>query len=177
MITFAGNGEPSMHPDFKAIIEDTIEIRDKIAPDTKIAVLSNATMIHKEDVFHALLSIERNILKLDSAIPETILKINQPKGRIDLDKLLTQMQAFNGSLIIQTLFLRGEYKGYQVDNTTEEEINGWIKFLKQIRPAEVMIYTFHRDTPARGLIRISEEELISIAQKVEKEGIKTLVSP
>jgi wyosine [tRNA(Phe)-imidazoG37] synthetase (radical SAM superfamily) len=177
VITFAGNGEPTMHPEFAGIIRDTIEIRNKIAPNTQIAVLSNATMIHKENVFQALLSVERNILKLDSAIPETIFKINQPKGKVDLEKLRKRMQAFNGKLIIQTLFFRGEYMGYQVDNTTEEEIDRWIILLKQIRPAEVMIYTFHRDTPAQGLIRISEEELNSIALKAEMEGIKTLVSP
>lgn len=177
VITFAGNGEPTIHPDFAAIIGDTIEIRNNIAPGTQIAVLSNATMIHKESVFRALLTIERNILKLDSAIPETILKINQPRGKINLEKLVNRMKAFKGKLIIQTLFLRGKYMGYQVDNTTEEEIKAWIELLKQIAPAEVMIYTFHRETPATCLVRISEEELNSIARKVEKEGIKTLVSP
>lgn len=177
VITFAGNGEPTIHPEFNGIIRDTIEIRNRIAGDTKIAVLSNATMIHKKSVFSALLSIERNILKLDSAIPETILKINQPRGDFKLGKLLEQMQAFNGKLIIQTLFLRGEYKGCQVDNTTDEEIKEWLDFLKKTGPEEVMIYTFHRDTPTAGLIRIPEEELNSIARRVEKEGIKTLVSP
>ncbi|RLD35877.1 MAG: radical SAM protein [Bacteroidetes bacterium] len=177
VITFAGNGEPTIHPDFDAIIEDTLEIRNSISPETQIAVLSNATMIQKSSVFKALSKIERNILKLDSAIEDTLVKINQPKGKINLAKLISDMQSFNGNLIIQTLFLRGDYKGNKIDNTTEEEINAWLKLLKLIQPFEVMIYTFHRDTPARGLIRISEEELNIIGRKVEKEGIKILVSP
>ena len=177
VITFAGNGEPSIHPDFEAIIEDTINIRNEITPGTQIAVLSNATMIHKTSVFQALSKIERNILKLDSAYEDTLIKINQPKGKINLGELIRYMRSFDGKLIIQTLFLRGEYKGNKIDNTTKDEINAWLKLLKLIQPLEVMIYTFHRDTPARGLIRISEEELNLIGRKVKKEGIKILLSP
>ncbi len=177
VITFAGNGEPTIHPDFDAIIDDTNEIRNNISPNTQIAVLSNATMIHKNSVFQALSKIERNILKLDSALEDTLFKINQPKEKIKLNKLISNMQSFNGKLIIQTLFLRGSYKGNKIDNTTENEIKAWLKLLKLIQPLEVMIYTFHRDTPAKGLIRISEEELNIIGRKVEKEGIKIIVSP
>jgi wyosine [tRNA(Phe)-imidazoG37] synthetase (radical SAM superfamily) len=177
VITYAGNGEPTMHPDFPAIIDDTITLRNKYFPEAKIAVLSNSTAITKPAIKETLLKVDSNILKLDSALDETIRIHNQPKINIKADELIKHLQQFNGKLIIQTLFVRGTFKGRKIDNTTPEEINAWLKAIEKIKPEEVMIYTFSRDTPDGGdLKKVPVAELRHIASLVDKLGIKTQVS-
>lgn len=169
VITFAGNGEPTMHPDFEAIIDDTIQLRDELSPKSKIAVLSNSTMLHKAGVVAALKKVDDNILKLDSGILETINLINKPVGKLSLPKLSANLKQFNGELIIQTMFLKGIFNGVQFDNTTEIELVRWIEVLKEVKPKMVMIYSLARDTPAEGLIGITLEQLKEIGRRVEKD--------
>jgi wyosine [tRNA(Phe)-imidazoG37] synthetase (radical SAM superfamily) len=177
VITFAGNGEPTLHPDFSGIIDDTIKIRDKHFPGAKIAVLSNSTTIANPTIKDALLKVDMNILKLDSAFDLTVHIHNQPRVNVKVEELIENLKKFNGSLIIQTLFLKGTYKGKVIDNTTPEEVNAWLEAIEKIRPSEVMIYTFSRDTPEGGLLKkIPLEELNHIASRVEKLGILTQVS-
>jgi wyosine [tRNA(Phe)-imidazoG37] synthetase (radical SAM superfamily) len=177
VITFAGNGEPTLHPDFAGIIDDTIATRNAMFPGTAIAVLSNATTAANPSVRNALLKVERNILKLDSALDSTISFHNQPAIKLNAQHLIDTLISYNGKLIIQTLFLRGRYKGQTVDNTTEEEIAAWLKAIAEIKPMEVMIYTVARDTPeGSSLEKIETRVLHEIAKKVEKLGIKTQVS-
>jgi wyosine [tRNA(Phe)-imidazoG37] synthetase (radical SAM superfamily) len=177
VITFAGNGEPTLHPDFKAILDDSIEIRNHFFPAAKIAVLSNSTTIINPAIRDSLLKIEMNIMKLDSAFDNTIQIHNQPRVKISAGEIIENLMRFHGRLIIQTLFLRGKYNGNLIDNTTPAEINEWLKAIERIRPSEVMIYTISRDTPDGGLLRkVPEEELRHIASRVEKLGIKTRVS-
>lgn len=169
VITFAGNGEPTMHPDFAAIIDDTLLIRNELCPLARIAVLSNSTMLHKPKVVEALGKVDDNILKLDSGIPATIRLLDQPVGRFDLENIVSNLKKFDGHLIIQTMFIRGNYKGAIIDNTTETEQTAWIALLQQIRPNLVMIYTIARDTPANDLRNVPTEELEIIADRVRKE--------
>jgi wyosine [tRNA(Phe)-imidazoG37] synthetase (radical SAM superfamily) len=169
VITFAGNGEPTMHPEFDTIIDDTILLRDAFAPKSKIAVLSNATMLHKPRVVEALKKVDDNILKLDSGLLETILLLNKPVGKFDLPVLIRHLKKFEGGLIIQTMFLRGSFNGVSFDNTTENEITNWINILKEIRPKKVMIYSIARDTPADTLVGIPLKQLQKIARRVEDE--------
>jgi wyosine [tRNA(Phe)-imidazoG37] synthetase (radical SAM superfamily) len=177
VITFAGNGEPTLHPDFHGITDDCIKLRNRFFPDAKIAVLSNSTTITNPLVKDALLKVDMNILKLDSAFDLTINTHNQPRVNVKVDELIENLKKFNGNLIIQTLFLRGHYKGRQIDNTTPEEISAWLDALKKIIPSEVMIYTISRDTPEGGsLNKVPLEELQEIARKVKKLGIPTQVS-
>lgn len=176
VITFAGNGEPTLHPEFEEIINYTIEVRNELFPNARIAVLSNASTIHKKSVFNALNKVEDNILKLDGGTEQTIIKLDQPVGKYDLNRTVDLLSKFEGNLIIQTLFIRGEYNGNNIDNTTENEINEWIKHLHKIQPKEVMIYTISRDTPSDKLEKIGLEELQQIAKKVEAAGFKTQIS-
>jgi wyosine [tRNA(Phe)-imidazoG37] synthetase (radical SAM superfamily) len=177
VITYAGNGEPTLHPDFAAIIDDSIALRDNFFPEARIAVLSNATTIGNQVIRTALLKVDMNILKLDSAFDSTIKLHNQPRVDIDAGKLIDNLCAFNGKVIIQTLFLRGTYKGKAIDNTTPEEINAWLKAIKRIEPSEVMIYTISRDTPeGASLIKVPLSELKAIAELVDSIGIRTQVS-
>jgi wyosine [tRNA(Phe)-imidazoG37] synthetase (radical SAM superfamily) len=169
VITFAGNGEPTLHPEFAAIVDDTILLRNELSPKSKIAVLSNSTMLHKPSVVEALKKVDDNILKLDSGILETIMLLNKPVKKLDLTSLVKHLKKFEGALIIQTMFLKGTFDGHLFDNTTELEIDIWIKLLKEIRPKSVMIYSIARDTPAENLIGIPLSRLTEIGKKVEKE--------
>lgn len=177
VLTFAGNGEPTLHPDFPEIIMDTIILRDKYFPGAKIAVLSNATTIDKPEIKKALLKVDMNILKLDSAFDATISLHNQPRIKVNAELLIKRLADFDGNLIIQTLFLRGKYKDTAIDNTTKVETDAWLKAIERIKPSEVMIYTISRDTPAGdNLEKVPVDELNRIASLVEKLGIKTQVS-
>ncbi len=176
VITFAGNGEPTMHPDFENIIEDTIALRDKHCPAAKVSVLSNATQIHREDVRRALLRVDNNILKLDSAFDETVQLVNKPQGAYTVARTVELLKAFEGNLILQTMFLRGEYLGKRVDNTTEEEVAAWLKLVAEIRPKQVMVYSLDRDTPCQTLEKVEKEELREIAARVEALGIHCSVA-
>lgn len=177
VITFAGNGEPTMHPEFEGIIDDTIEARNRFFPKAKIAVLSNATMLYKDTVFRALNRVEDNILKLDSVLDSRIQQLNVPNSpTFTFDRLLEQLCRFNGNLIIQTMFLKGEVDGQSITNTTEHEISGWLEALKQIKPKQVMIYTVDRETPVKNLRKVSKEELEAIADRARREGFDVTVS-
>ena len=176
VITFAGNGEPTMHPDFENIIADTIALRDKHCPAAKVSVLSNATQIHREDVRRALLRVDNNILKLDSAFDETVQLVNKPQGAYTVARTVELLKAFEGNLILQTMFLRGEYLGKRVDNTTEEEVSAWLKLVAEIKPKQVMVYSLDRDTPCQTLEKVEKEELREIAARVEALGITCSVA-
>ena len=174
-ITFAGNGEPTVHPEFARIIDDTIEVRNRYSPYTAIGVLSNASMIHKPEVRNALEKVEKNMLKLDTGRESTFQHLNQPMGKITLKRIVENMMLFRGKLIIQTLFVRGHYNGNYIDNTSPEEIAAWLPLVQKVNPQYVMIYPIDRGTPVKGLEKISRRELSAIAAKVEDAGIKTEV--
>ncbi len=176
VITFAGNGEPTLHPEFAAIIDDTLELRTRFAPGARIAVLSNATMLHKPGVFAALLKVDDNIQKLDSAFTETVKILDCPAGPFDLDKVVRQLADFHGKVTLQTMFVKGSYKGLPIDNTTEREVEAWIGLLKKINPAMVMIYTIARDTPVETLEKVSSRQLEKIAHRARREGFTVQVS-
>jgi wyosine [tRNA(Phe)-imidazoG37] synthetase (radical SAM superfamily) len=177
VITYAGNGEPTLHPNFPGIIDDSIALRDKYFPDSKIAVLSNATTINNPLIKAALLKVDMNILKLDSAVESTLKIFNQPRIPVKIEELIENLIAFNGKLIIQTLFLRGSYNNMVIDNTSPPETDAWLKAIERIKPSEVMIYTISRDTPEGSqLKKVPVKELRRIAGLVESLGIRTQVS-
>jgi wyosine [tRNA(Phe)-imidazoG37] synthetase (radical SAM superfamily) len=176
VITFAGNGEPTLHPQFGGIIDDTIALRNELAPGARIAVLSNATMLHKPAVFDALLKVEDNIQKLDSAFEETVRLLDCPRGKFSLAKVVDQLIRFKGKVIVQTLFLKGNFKGMPVDNSTDREVDAWLDLIQMISPQQVMIYTIARDTPVDTLEKVTQETLDGIAGRVEKAGFRVQVS-
>ena len=176
VITYAGNGEPTMHPEFPEIIEDTILLRDQYFPEARIAVLSNATQIHKTKIVEALKKVEDNILKLDSAFPETVKLLNNPQGFYKIENVVENMKHFDGNFTLQTMFVKGEHEGQKVDNTTDKEFNAWFKLVKELKPKMIMIYTIARDTPSPDLVKVTYEELKQISDKLEKEGFKVQIS-
>jgi len=176
VITFAGNGEPSLHPEFEGIIDDTIELRNQFAPQAKIAVLSNATQLHKPSVKRALLKVDDNIQKLDSGIDNTVRRMDGASSVYKLDEVVENLKSFEGKVIIQTMFLRGTLNDGPIDNTTSEEVTEWLKLITEIKPSQVMIYTLDRDTPASGLEKVKLQELQEIADKIREIGISVQVS-
>jgi len=168
-ITFAGNGEPTIHPEFPEIIEDTLRLRNKLMPKAQISVLSNATMLHNPKIFAALQKVDKNIQKLDSAIDETFQLINKPRGKVKVSDIVQKLAECN-NVTVQTLFLRGTYNGTVFNNATEKEIIAWIQALKQIQPVEVMVYTYSRSTPHDQLEPLTPDELQTIAKTAEQEG-------
>jgi wyosine [tRNA(Phe)-imidazoG37] synthetase (radical SAM superfamily) len=172
-ITFAGNGEPTIHPQFAEVIEDTIELRNTWMPSAQISVLSNASQLNKKKVTDALLKIDQNILKLDAGTEETYKRINQAQAHLKFNKIVDYLKSFQGKLIIQTLFLRGVHDGKHFDNTTDEEVSNWLKIIEDIKPQSVMLYPIDRDTPEENLEKINKAKLSEIAERVEALGIKT----
>jgi len=177
VITFAGNGEPTLHKDFEGIIDDTIALRNKFCPTAKVSVLSNSTRIHKPHVFSALNKVDNNILKFDSAIEHTMQLMDRPTGKhINVAWFIEHLKKFEGRLIIQTMFLRGEINGERLDNTTAEEVEAWLKALEEIRPQQVMIYSLDREAPTQNLEKVTVEELNLIANKIRERGFDVSVA-
>ena len=177
VITFSGNGEPTLHPQFGEIIDDTIALRNKYFPNVKISVLSNSTRLADDRVVEALRKVDNNILKLDSAITSTMRLIDQPAmPSFTSEGVIEQIAQFGSQCVVQTMFLRGEHEGQKIDNTIPDEIEALIKAYKRISPREVMIYSIDRKTPEQQLEKVNREELESIAEQMRSEGIVVTVS-
>ena len=176
VLTFAGNGEPTCHPHFAEIIDDTLLLRDRYCPQAKVSVLSNSTMIHRPQVHDALMRVDNNILKLDTVNPEYIRKVDQPNASYDVRQVIENMKRFNGHIIIQTMFMRGnvqnsKFNAQSVDNTGEEYVAPWLDAVREIRPQQVMVYTIDRETPTAGLLKATHEQLDAIRDRVIALGI------
>lgn len=176
VLTFAGNGEPTAHPQFAAIMDDTLALRDQYFPQAKVSVLSNSTFIHRPEVFEALCRVDNNILKLDTVDADYIRLTDRPTGHYDVRRIIEGMKAFHGKLIIQTMFMKGKYLGQEVDNTTDAYVLPWLEAVREIAPQQVMIYTIDRETPDQELQKATPAELDRIGEQVKAAGIPVSVS-
>lgn len=177
VITFAGNGEPTLHPDFGKVIDRTIELRNKYYPTAKVSVLSNATQMVKPEVHAALLRVDNNILKIDGAFDATIHQIDQPAdSHYSVRQVVEGMKSFRGQLIVQTMFVRGEHDGKRVDNTTPEEVAAWCDLMREIRPQQIMAYSLDRPTPEPDLVRVSKEEMTAFVAPLVAEGFNVTIA-
>ncbi len=177
VITFSGNGEPTLHPDFSEIVDITLALRDEFYPEAKVSVLSNSTRIFSDDVARALMRVDNNILKLDSAVEDTMRLIDRPASpQFTVPRLIEGLRRFTGQCIIQTMILRGSHNGQSVDNTTPAEVAALIDAYRSIRPREVMLYSIDRSTPVETLEHVGADELRRIGALVEAEGIPVQVN-
>ena len=177
VITFSGNGEPTLHPDFEGVIDDTIRLRDKYYPEVRISVLSNSTRLDRPDVCRALRRVDNNILKLDSAIDGTVRMIDRPNDpNYTVAHVIERLADFGPGCIVQTMMLRGSYNGKQIDNTTPEEIDALCRAYQLIRPKSVMLYSIDRRTPAQQLEKVPHDELEAIADRFRACGIEVSVA-
>ncbi|MCQ2072735.1 MAG: radical SAM protein [Bacteroidaceae bacterium] len=176
VLTFAGNGEPTAHPDFADIVTDVLELRDRYFPSAQVSVLSNGTRIFDNAVFDALLRLDNNIQKLDTVNPEYIGLIDSPVGQYDVEKVIDRLCQFNGKVMIQTMFLTGTLDGRDMDNTSDLYVMPWLEAVKRIRPYKVFIYTVARETPVSTLAKASHQQLDRIADLLRKAGLETVIS-
>lgn len=176
VITFAGNGEPTIHPDFLPIIEQTLVLRDRYYPEVKVSVLANSVHLDRPAVAKALKMVDNTILKLDSALNETFQIINQPNRKVKVTDIIQYLINFEGSKIIQTLFCKGEHKGLSFDNTSENELDALVEAYKSIAPDRIMIYSLSRDTPVHTIYKVEKEELEQIALRLRAEGFNVEVA-
>jgi len=176
VITFAGNGEPTSHPHFPEIIDDTIELRNRYFPKAKVSVLSNSTFINRPKVFDALMKVDNNILKLDTVNEEYIKMVDRPAGHFNVEEIIDNLKTFHGHVIIQTMFMKGTCYGESVDNTGDEYVLPWLEAVKSIAPSQVMIYTIDRETPDKHLIKATHQELNRILELLKKNGISATAS-
>jgi wyosine [tRNA(Phe)-imidazoG37] synthetase (radical SAM superfamily) len=176
VLTFAGNGEPTLHPHFPEIIEDTIALRNHYFPNAKVSILTNATQILRQPVFDALCKVDNNICKLDTISVDYIQHIDRPNGNYDVRKIIEKLKEFGHRCIIQTMFMQGEYEGKSADNTSEAFVQPWLDTVKAIQPSKVMIYTIDRETPAHGLKKAAPEVLDKIGERVRELGVECSVA-
>lgn len=177
VITFSGNGEPTLHPEFLGIIQDTCALRDQYCPGAKISVLSNSTQLFREDVVEALRLCDNRILKLDSAITSTMRLIDKPVNpSLTVEQIVERLSVFNGDFTLQTCFLTGEYEGRIIDNTTPEELAAWYRAVDYLHPKQVMIYVIDRATPLKTLSKIPLDKMNEIAAPLREKGIEVIVS-
>ncbi|MDD2488534.1 MAG: radical SAM protein [Bacteroidales bacterium] len=173
-ITFSGNGEPTIHPDFSEIIDFVVDLRNQYAKAAKISVLTNATTLNKEDVFSALHKIDNPILKLDSGTEEMFYAISKANpNQISFETVKEKLIEFGKDAIVQTLLIRGENEGKKLDNTTEEEFEKWLEIVIKINPRQVMLYAIDRLTPESKLEKLTKQELEFFANKIREIGIET----
>ena len=177
VITFAGNGEPTLHPRFAEVIDRTIALRDRYYPNARVSVLSNATRMSDPEVHAALLKVDNNILKIDGAFDETIHLIDQPTDRnYSVRHIVEGMKSFRGQLIVQTMFLRGRHDGKVVDNTTPEEVSAWCDLMREIKPYQIMVYSLDRPTPEPDLVKVSKEEMAQLVAPLVAEGFNVSIA-
>ena len=173
VLTFAGNGEPTSNPHFAGIIDDTIRLRNRWCPEAKISVLSNSTFLGRQDIREALMKVDNNILKLDTVDNEYIRRVDRPtQPSYDVKKIIEHLKGFNGHVIIQTMFMKGD----RTDNTSEQYVAPWLEALQYIKPQSVMIYTIDRETPDQKLQKATPEELDAIRNRVIAIGIPCTAS-
>ena len=176
VLTFAGNGEPTLHPYFPEIVDRVREVRDRLCPSAKMSILSNATQIRRPEIREALMHFDNNILKLDTVSPIYINNVDRPQGHYDVEEQIACLECFQGKCIIQTMLMRGEYNGFCLDNTTEEYVAPYIEALRRIKPRAVMLYTLDRETPVAGQEKASPEAMEAIAARIRQLGIEVSVS-
>lgn len=176
VLTFAGNGEPTLHPDFPAIMDDVVRLRNEFFPAAKISVLSNATLAPQPEIRAALMKADNNLQKLDTVNSRYIEMVNRPTGKYDVNEIIESLKLFNGHVIIQTMFMKGADGEENVDNTGDEYVMPWLEAVKSIKPQEVMIYTIDRETPDTKLRKATHEELDRIVALIKDAGIPATAS-
>lgn len=177
VITFSGNGEPTLHPEFLGIIEDTIALRDRYCPNAKVSVLSNSTQLGRPDVVKALRLCDNRILKLDAATDEMMHRIDLPVNEhLTVAQIMEWLQVFEGDFTLQTCFLRGEHAGQRIDNTIPEELEAWYKAVEMLHPKQIMIYVIDRKTPEEHLEKIPRDEMERIAAPLIENGYDVSIS-
>ena len=165
-ITFSGHGEPTLNPDFPAIIDETLKLRDRFYPRAKVSVLTNATTVTRPEIFGALCKVDNPVMKLDAASLAGVKAVNRPTGHYDIEEIIAGLRKFGGNFVLQTMFLSSP----EFDTASGDNIEGWMDIVRQLRPREVMVYTLDRETPEKDLVKFSEQRMASLVKPLVDEG-------
>ena len=166
-ITFSGDGEPTINPEFPQIIDDTLRLRDQYYPQAKVSVLSNATRVHLPEIFNALRKVDNPIMKIDAPTNELIEKINMPAPGYDIHRVIEALKQFEGNFVLQTCMLRGN--GF--DSSSPEVVGPMMDIVRLLKPREWMVYTIDRATPMQGLQKFTPQEMKALVQPIIDEGV------
>ena len=167
-ITFSGDGEPTLNPEFARIIDDTLALRNIHYPSAKVSVLSNATNLRKEGVFDALCKVDNPIMKIDAPTNVLAARINRPYAAYDVESVVKDLMRFDGNFVLQTMFLKSE----DFDSSSPECLEAWMAIVRELHPREIMVYTIDRPTPMCGLQKFSELQMIGFVKPLMEEGFK-----
>lgn len=170
-ITFSGDGEPTLNPEFPQMVDVTLELRDRYFPKCRVAVLSNATMVWKDEVFQALTRVERPIMKIDAPTTELARLINRPWPGYSVEKVVESLKRFNGNFVLQTMFLKSD----DFDSSSPEVLNGWMEIVRTLRPRKIMVYTIDRETPQKGLVKFTGDEMAALVSPLREDGFDILI--
>ena len=167
-ITFSGDGEPTLNPEFPQIIDDTLALRDRWLPDAKVSVLSNATRVHVPAVFAALRKVDNPIMKIDAPTDEAAGRINRPAPGYSLERTIEALKRFEGDFVMQTMFLKSK----DFDSSDTQQLAAWMDIVRMLRPREIMVYTIARPTPQEGLVKFSAAQMEELVRPLTDEGFK-----
>ena len=170
-ITFSGDGEPTLNPEFAEIIDITLQLRDQFYPEARISVLSNATRVDKPEILEALKKVDNPIMKIDAPTNELIAKINRPTGEYDIKRVVESLRGFDGNFILQTMFLKSD----DFDSSAPQVLNGWMNIVRALHPREIMVYTIDRPTPQEGLKKFTPEEMRHLVAPIIQEGFQVQI--
>lgn len=165
-ITFSGDGEPTLNPEFPQIIEDTLQLRDMLLPSAEVSVLSNATRIHVPEIFAALAKVDNPIMKIDAPTDEAVARINHPAPGYSLRRTVEALRKFNGNFVLQTMFL----KSPDFDSSEPGQLAAWMDIVRELKPRRIMVYTIARPTPLEGLVKFTEEQMRDLVKPLTAEG-------
>ena len=167
-ITFSGDGEPTLNPDFPEMIDITLALRDKYYPAAKVSVLSNATMVYRDEVFDALNKVDNPIMKIDAPTDELVRLINRPAPGYSVKSVIESLKRFEGNFVLQTMFLKSQ----DFDSSEPGQLNAWFEIVRELKPREIMVYTIDRETPQKGLVKFSAEQMQELVKPLVEEGYK-----
>lgn len=173
VLTFAGNGEPTLNPQFPQIVDDVIALRNQYCPDAKVSVLSNSTQIHRQEVRDALLKVDNPIMKLDSIDGDYINNVDRPTGHYNVEDVIDNLAKMSPKVIIQTMIMKSTDQIPGKSPLMNDEI--W-QALHRIQPRQVMIYTIDREVPVSGLEKATHDEMNAVAEKIRAQGFNVSVS-
>ncbi|MBN1815129.1 MAG: radical SAM protein, partial [Anaerolineae bacterium] len=163
-ITFSGNGEPTLHPAFAKIAAAVSELRNRLAPNVKLALFSNATTTHLKHIREALTLFDLPMLKLDAGDPDTLVAINRPAPEVSWKSIVEGLGQVP-NLVIQSVLIDGK-----VTNVKGAAFEAWMDTLAQLKPTHVQIYSTDYPVPESGVERVLPYELRRIAGIVEERS-------
>ena len=178
-ITFSGDGEPTLNPEFPRIIEDTLRLRDTFYPAAKVSVLSNSTRAHVPEVFEALRKVDNPIMKIDSPTDALAALINHPAPGYSVARVVEALKRFEGDFVLQTMMLKAKgcpasvipgSTGYLFDSGAPEVLEPWMDIVRTLRPRLIQLYSIDRPTPASNLEKYSIDEMKSLVGPLLSEG-------